>query len=169
MTLADRIVVLRAGCIEQVGNPVELYEHPANRFVAGFIGSPKMNFLAARVVAVSGERVKLEIAGLAGGALELPVVAGQCAPGDQVTLGIRPEHLRIGAAGSAALAADIEFCEQLGGISYLYAPAHPAGPLIVWREGGGDLSGQRLDVSFDPGRCHLFAESGGAIAGRRTE
>jgi len=164
MTLANRIVVLRDGRIEQVGTPVELYERPANRFVAGFIGSPKMNFLTARVTAVSGNLARLALEGIDTGTIDLAVAPGAVAVGDTVTLGLRPEHLRVGAAGSAALTADIEFAEQLGGVSHLHAPAHAAGPLIIWHEGGGDLSGCRVQVSFEPSRCHLFAENGTAIA-----
>ena len=164
MTLANRIVVLREGRIEQVGTPVELYENPANRFVAGFIGSPKMNFLRAGVVAVTGSRVRLAIDGLVAGTLDLAVLPGQLREGDAVTFGIRPEHLKVGAAGSSALAVDIEFSEQLGGVSHLHAPNHPAGPVIVWQDGGGDSSGQRLNVAFDPERAHLFTEAGAVIA-----
>jgi ABC-type sugar transport system ATPase subunit len=164
MTLANRIVVLREGRIEQVGTPIELYERPANRFVAGFIGSPKMNFLTARVVAVSGPQARLAIEGIDTRAIDLAVMPGAVVAGEAVTIGLRPEHLRVGAAGSAALTADIEFVEQLGGISHLHAPGHAAGPLIIWHEGGGDLSGRRLQVSFEPSRCHLFSENGAAIA-----
>ena len=162
MTLANRIVVLREGRIEQVGTPVELYEHPANRFVAGFIGSPKMNFLRAAVVAVTGAGVRLAIEGLVSGTLDVPMQPGQVREGDMVTVGVRPEHLRVG-AGSSALVVDIEFSEQLGGVSHLHAPNHPAGPVIVWHEGGGDFSGRKLTVTFAPERAHLFAENGTAI------
>jgi ABC-type sugar transport system ATPase subunit len=164
MTLANRIVVLRDGRVEQVGTPVELYQRPANRFVAGFIGAPKMNFLAARVTAISGAEVRLALAGADTGTIDLAVMPGTVVEGETVTLGIRPEHLRVGAAGAAGLTADIEFVEQLGSVSHLHAPGHPAGPLIVWHEGGGDLSGRRVQVSFDPVRCHLFSENGAAIA-----
>jgi ABC-type sugar transport system ATPase subunit len=165
MTLANRIVVLREGRIEQVGTPVELYERPVNRFVAGFIGSPKMNFLRATVVAASGTSARLAIEGLVPGTIDLAVLPGAVAQGEPVTIGLRPEHLRVGTAGSVALTADIEFAEQLGGVSHLHAPGHAAGPLIIWHEGGGDLSGKRVQVSFEPSRCHLFSESGAAIAG----
>ncbi|HEY4161938.1 MAG TPA: ABC transporter ATP-binding protein [Dongiaceae bacterium] len=163
MTLANRIVVLRGGRVEQIGAPVELYERPVNRFVAGFIGAPKMNFLNARIAGVSGARVRLSIDGLAD-LLELPLAPGRIAEGDAVTLGIRPEHLRVGSVGAASLSVNIEFAEQLGSVSHLHAPNHPAGPLVVWHEGGGDLTGQRLDVSFDPSRCHIFSSSGDAIS-----
>ena len=159
MTLADRIVVLRNGRVEQIGTPVELYERPANRFVAGFIGSPKMNFLAARVLAVHGTRAQLAIDGVAA-PFEVAVARDQLAVGEAVTVGIRPEHLKPGLPGGVPLTMDVEFSEQLGGISHLHAPNHPAGALIVWHEGAGDLSGQRLTVSFQPERCHLFSQEG---------
>jgi ABC-type sugar transport system ATPase subunit len=164
MTLANRIVVLRDGRVEQVGTPAELYERPANRFVAGFIGSPKMNFLSARVTSIIGTQARLALEGIDTGAIDLAVLPDAVAEGETVTIGLRPEHLRIGAAGSVALTADIEFAEQLGGVSHLHAPAHAAGSLIIWHEGGGDLSGRRVQVSFEPSRCHLFSGNGAAIA-----
>ena len=100
MTLADRIVVLRAGSIEQVGTPLELYHHPRNRFVAGFIGSPKMNFLdaAAEGRAGAGLRVRLPDAS------EIAVpVEGEAARGAPLTLGVRPEHVRVADPSAAAL------------------------------------------------------------------
>ncbi|MGO4841853.1 ABC transporter ATP-binding protein, partial [Rhizobiaceae sp. 2RAB30] len=90
MTLADRIVVLRAGRIEQIGTPLELYNRPANRFVAGFIGSPHMNFLEG-TIETSGQRKAT--ATLAGGhRLNLPVDGDAVGTGSRVTLGFRPQH-----------------------------------------------------------------------------
>jgi lactose/L-arabinose transport system ATP-binding protein len=165
MTLADRIVVLREGRIEQVGTPGELYDHPANKFVAGFIGSPKMNFLQGVVTAISGPVARVGVDGLAAGAIDLVVPPESVREGQAVTVGIRPEHLRVGSAGAASLSADIEFAEQLGGVSHLHAPSFASGALILWHEGGGDPSGQTIKASFEPERCHLFAENGVAIRG----
>src|SRR5207245_11674363 len=87
MTMADRIVVLRGGRVEQIGAPLELYNAPANRFVAGFIGSPRMNFLDGKAAANGGAGLLVAIDGI--GAIHTEAAAGALAPGDQVTLGIR--------------------------------------------------------------------------------
>ena len=108
MTLADRIVVFNDGRIEQVGTPMDLYDHPANRFVAGFIGAPAMNFLA---VAVSGGQA--HIPGLA----PVPLPQGK---GAAVEIGIRPEHLGVVASPDAPLRGEIELVERLGAETYAY-------------------------------------------------
>ncbi|RUU97424.1 sn-glycerol-3-phosphate ABC transporter ATP-binding protein UgpC [Mesorhizobium sp. M6A.T.Cr.TU.017.01.1.1] len=121
MTLASRIVVLRAGRIEQVGAPLELYENPDNSFVAGFIGSPRMNFVPATVMAVEDGRavVTAPEAGLVGMA-----VATRGAPpklGTSVSLGIRPEHFVPAKGASGALSGKISLVERLGGVTYGHA------------------------------------------------
>jgi multiple sugar transport system ATP-binding protein len=129
MTMADKIVVLRAGRVEQVGPPLELYNHPRNRFVAGFIGSPQMNFLDGRVAADGGLGIAVEIPGV--GLLRTRAASNKAAPGDAVTIGIRPEHIRSGHAGGHAggngggndggndLTGTVAAIEQLGGLSYV--------------------------------------------------
>jgi ABC-type sugar transport systems, ATPase components len=91
MTMADKIVVLQAGLVEQVGSPLELYHHPSNLFVAGFIGSPTMNFLKTEVRATQADSVTVGLPG--GSSISVPVKPGKCRTGDKVTLGVRPEHL----------------------------------------------------------------------------
>lgn len=93
MTLADKIVVLNAGGIAQVGKPLELYHYPANRFVAGFIGSPKMNFLPVKVTGVEKERVQIELPDANHHSFWIPVSGQGVSIGDNLSLGIRPEHL----------------------------------------------------------------------------
>ena len=110
MTMADKIVVLRAGRVEQVGPPLELYNNPCNRFVAGFIGSPQMNFLEGRVADGA-----VEIAGL--GALRTR--AALPSPGTPVSIGIRPEHIRPGHEDGNNLIGAVAGVEQLGGLSYV--------------------------------------------------
>ena len=137
MTLADKIVVLRDGRIEQVGTPRDLYEDPANRFVAGFIGSPKMNFLTADLSSNGAVRV---------GGLELPtdVTTHEAQP---VVLGMRPEHLTLGEPGPLALSAMVEFSEYLGGTRFLYCRLDDGQTLVVE---------QRSQDAFEPGqRVHL--------------
>src|SRR6478672_290376 len=91
MTMADKIVVLQDGRVEQVGSPMDLYEHPVNKFVAGFIGSPQMNFLEGRVGGSNGSGISFTADGL--GLLELPVRAESMTAGQAITVGIRPEHV----------------------------------------------------------------------------
>lgn len=111
MTLADKVVVLNGGRIEQVGSPMELYHHPANLFVAGFLGTPKMGFLKGRAsrVEASGCEVELD----AGCRLFLPVSGATLKAGDPVTLGIRPEHLNRGSEGNCQLTVKADVSERL--------------------------------------------------------
>ena len=146
MTLADKIVVLRAGRIEQVGAPLDLYRDPDNRFVAGFIGSPAMNFLPGEVAngAVSIPALKE--------ALELDVK--KPSDGTKVELGIRPEHLRIDPVGSGFR---LDLIEKLGGISYAYLHATTGERLIVATDGESELTDDMdVGLSFDPTRAYLF-------------
>jgi len=117
MTMADKIVVLRAGRVEQVGPPLELYNHPQNRFVAGFIGSPQMNFLDGRVATDGGLGITVEIPGV--GVVRTRAASNQVKAGDKVTIGIRPEHIRSGHEGENDVAGAVAGVEQLGGLSYV--------------------------------------------------
>ncbi len=112
MTLADRIVVLNAGRVEQVGAPLELYDHPCNLFVAGFIGSPKMNFLAAEVVSASPTQAQVRLAD--GSVITAQVEGSGLKAGEKVTYGIRPEHLRVALRGQGGVKAELTFVESLG-------------------------------------------------------
>ncbi|MEM8849453.1 MAG: sn-glycerol-3-phosphate ABC transporter ATP-binding protein UgpC [Pseudomonadota bacterium] len=145
MTMADKIVVLRAGRIEQVGAPLELYRDPDNRFVAGFIGSPSMNFVKGTVK---------------GGAVEVPAMGTSMSvpialpsDGSDVIVGMRPEHLEIGPGEGLS----VDLTEALGGVSYAYLTAGTGEKLIV--EERGDIrsnEGDRVGLSIDPGRVMLF-------------
>jgi len=136
MTMADRIVVLNAGRVEQVGVPMELYNHPASEFVAGFIGSPAMNILPA--------------GGAMGNAMErLPGAA---------RVGIRPEHIRFGTDG---LSVRIRVREQLGGESYLYTVAEDGAQIVVKTDGEDNHApGDALHLDLPPHRVHQFDEDG---------
>jgi multiple sugar transport system ATP-binding protein len=129
MTLADRIVVLNRGRIEQIGTPLELYRTPANLFVAGFIGSPKMNLLPATVAAAGEGRITCVLAG--GGQLDLP--AEGAASGDRVTVGIRPEHVSVadGGAANGSFEGRVEVIEHLGDETLIYAGVGTEEPLTV--------------------------------------
>jgi ABC-type sugar transport system ATPase subunit len=126
MTLADKIVVMNKGRIEQAGKPLDLYYHPANLFVAGFIGSPAMNFIPGQVIEINDSEIVLQSEN--GLRLALPRSAwssSQIALGDQLTLGLRPEHLKVGAtsgttAASVTLSGTVDLIERLGDIGYAH-------------------------------------------------
>ncbi|MEO1578092.1 MAG: ATP-binding cassette domain-containing protein, partial [Pseudomonadota bacterium] len=146
MTLADKIVVLRAGRIEQVGAPLDLYRDPDNRFVAGFIGSPAMNFLSGSVNGAGVETPGLGQTVPAG--VTLP------SPGSGINVGLRPEHIEIDPEGDTHA---VELTEALGGVSYAYLTA-PTGEKLIVEERGDDRSktGARVGLKFDPGRAYFF-------------
>ena len=160
MTLADRIVVLNAGRIEQVGAPLELYHHPANLFVAGFLGSPRMNFLKGKIHSCADGVAT--IATNAGGMLQAALTQ-PLASGTQVTVGARPEHVQACAPGAtAAITATVQAVEKLGDISYLYVQV-PGGdePLVVRADAETDWSiGQSVSLQVAPARVHVFDEHG---------
>ncbi|RUS65030.1 sn-glycerol-3-phosphate ABC transporter ATP-binding protein UgpC [Pseudorhodobacter sp. E13] len=154
MTMADRIVVMKAGHVEQIGAPLELYDNPANVFVAGFIGSPAMNFLHA--TAKGGQCVLAD--GTALGPLPVPVAEGR-----SFTLGIRPEHFIIDQAAAPALVslveptgAEIQFTAHLGGASVL----------VTTRDRITARVGDPIGLRVEPGRMHAFdAKTGQRIEG----
>lgn len=147
--MADKIVVLRAGRVEQVGPPLELYNNPCNRFVAGFIGSPQMNFLEGRIV---------------DGAIELPglgVVRTRArlpAGGTPVSIGIRPEHIHAGHQADNNLTGAVAGVEQLGGLSYVRL----AGPDITIQIPGQTrlAAGAATPIHFPTDAIHVFDADG---------
>ena len=147
MTLADRIVVFRDGSVEQVGTPLELYRQPANQFVAGFIGSPAMNFLKARCVdghiALGSDRV-----------CDCP----QAEEGD-VTLGMRPEHLKIDENGQ--LQGEVQVFEHLGGEAFVHLTLDDGQNLVAKLDGEHYLRpGERCTLGIEPEKCHVFDTAG---------
>jgi multiple sugar transport system ATP-binding protein len=177
MTLADKIVLLRAGedmtrfgSIAQIGSPLDLYHRPANLFAAGFIGSPRMNFVPAQVVATTGSRVDIK---LDDGAdlLALPerVVEAALQPGARVTLGVRPEHLTMTAPHAGqdrlALTREVAFTEQLGEVTYVHLDARGERSLIAKAPGSSAVrAGERHAFFVSAASSHLFDESGNAVA-----
>jgi ABC-type sugar transport system ATPase subunit len=166
MTMADTIVVLRLGRIEQVGTPLELYNEPANLFVAGFIGSPKMNFLEARVIGRRDDGVEVRVND--GTLLALPRDPGGAKDGDRLTLGIRPEHLMIGdnvGAAHPSARVVVHLTEPLGGESFVYGSLLSGESLTIKQPGQVFIkSGAEIAVSIDPALCHLFDAEGRALA-----
>ena len=167
MTLADRIVVLRDGRIEQVGTPSDLYARPRNLFVAGFIGSPRMNLLAGTVAGISADGIEVALSGVADQTLALGVDAAQVSAGDAVTVGIRPEHVVASQDGDLALDVEVEFVENLGGISYLHAPRFAAGPLIVEDRGRTNHGPHAVRLGIPANEAHLFTADGAAVQRRQ--
>ena len=158
MTLADRILVLNKGRIEQLGRPIELYEKPDNRFVAGFIGAPSMNFLAARITqAATGARISL-------GNLTLTEKINTRLEG-AVTLGIRPEHLSIAKNGDEDFVAEVDVTEALGAESFAYLQTALSEEAIVLRLPPSEQPrvGDRLPIIMDRTALHLFDEQGNAL------
>ncbi|ACM04201.1 ABC transporter ATP-binding protein [Cereibacter sphaeroides] len=154
MTLADRIVVLRAGRIEQVGSPLDLYRRPANLFVARFIGSPAMNVIPG-TVRIGPEGTRLELA--SGGGLRAPFPLDAGLAGQTVQVGIRPEDLRL-AEGEPLLEGRISYIEQLGEVQLTYIEAEGlAEPLIAKLPGVLDLAaGASIALTADVQSLHLF-------------
>jgi lactose/L-arabinose transport system ATP-binding protein len=160
MTLADKIVVLRGGIVEQIGAPLELYDNPANLFVAGFIGSPKMNFLKGRVESVAGRRVGVRLPEF--GNVVAPVeVKGEPAPvGAAVTLGLRPVHFTPD--GEGALDVTVDMLEHLGSETLVYARGSASDLLTIAQEPHCALvAGDRLTARFRPSDALLFDSDSG--------
>ena len=166
MTLADRIVVLRAGRVEQIGSPADLYDRPANTFVAGFIGAPKMNFLDARVVGRDEASLLLTQAGVKGGQIRLPL-AGRASPadGEEVLIGIRPEHLAPGQhAGAMVLPARVAYVENLGATSLIHGRAAGDKPLVALTSGRYAADeGQVVELVASNDSVYLFRRDGTAF------
>src|SRR6266850_6502879 len=162
MTMADRIVVLNRGYIEQIGRPLDLYHYPRNLFVAGFIGSPSMNFLKGRIAGLSKSNVKVEL-----GEGHMAVVRckpdSKAAEGAAVTLGVRPEALRLDGQGDSTISAKVHTVERLGGDTYLYL--HTLEGTDVTLHAPGDMVvalGDQVRIGFHADKCHLFHENGEA-------
>jgi len=171
MTLADRIVLLHAGAdterfgsVAQTGAPLDLYHHPKSRFVAGFIGSPRMNFVDAVVDSIGAGRVTVTLA-KSGERLVADVDGQHLQRGQPVTLGVRPEHLCLDVDGQTIRCVTV-LSERLGEHSYIHAD-HAAGMLVAKAPGDTPIgSGERIRVHVPPSACHLFDADG--IALRRS-
>jgi multiple sugar transport system ATP-binding protein len=166
MTMADTIVVLRSGRVEQVGTPLELYNEPGNLFVAGFIGSPKMNFFEAQVAKRHDDGVEVRLND--GTLLLLPREPGGATDGDRLTLGVRPEHLVIGESGDGerpTVHVAVNLTEPLGGESFVYGSLQSGEPVTIKQPGQFVIkAGAEIAVSFDPALSHLFDGDGQALA-----
>jgi len=162
MTLADKVVVLNGGRVEQVGSPLELYHHPANLFVAGFLGTPKMGFLKGTISRVEASACEVTLD--AGTKVLLPFTNAQQRVGDAVTLGIRPEHLELANEGDCQLTVIADVSERLGSDTYCHVRT-TSGEALTMRI-RGDLAsqyGETLKLHLNSAHCHLFDAQGQVI------
>jgi len=161
MTLADRIVVLNQGRIEQIGTPTALYDDPDNRFVAGFIGSPRMNFITAEIASVGDGSVTVTLPGFEGAAIDTAVSGQGLATGQPVMLGIRPEHVLHEAGSGSPITLECEVTERLGEITYIYARTAADGEIIIERRGERSIQdGDRLQIFVPREKALLFDNAG---------
>jgi lactose/L-arabinose transport system ATP-binding protein len=164
MTLADKIVVLRAGNIEQIGAPLDLYDNPANQFVAGFVGSPKMNFIPAEVVEVAAGCATIALAHQRDVRLTMPLETARVAVGDKVVLGIRPEHFVDAGKGDVDLTVGVDVAEHLGSTSYIYANISGSEQIVIQREESRNASNRdTLTVGLSARRAFLFDGAGNRL------
>ncbi len=159
MTLADKIVVMRDGLISQVGSPLDVYDSPDNVFVAGFIGSPKINFIKGVVQSVSKTAVTVSLPGYGDAKIGFVAKASQLKAGENVTVGLRPQH--FGATGKLKFKLNVELVEHLGGESFVYA-GNGNGDLITvaTQTGRGLKTGQKFEACIDPTKALLFDAAG---------
>jgi multiple sugar transport system ATP-binding protein len=161
MTMADKIVVLRDGVIEQVGSPMDLYHHPMTKFVAGFIGQPKMNFLKTRNVIVNNEKLTANVAD--SNSVTLAVEVEETKSGDVIEIGIRPEDLEV-TSDKKGLPMNVEVVEHLGATVILYGSVQEDGDFCAVLPSDVDVKpGQKIHLSLDPAKCHAFKENGQAL------
>ncbi|WP_240233137.1 ABC transporter ATP-binding protein [Devosia lacusdianchii] len=149
MTMADHVVVMRDGVIEQQGSPLELYDRPVSRFVAGFIGSPAMNFVPGTIGA-DGQSVQLDLAG----GVSLPL-GRQVSAGRKVIVGLRPEHLVVGGDGAGALRLPVAVVESTGSMTYVATATTPELTVVETRRTDAK-AGDTIAVSIAPDHLHLF-------------
>ncbi len=162
MTMADKIVVLQGGIVEQVGSPLDLYHHPVNKFVAGFMGSPNMNFLDTTIQQVDAESVTVGLPG--GGTVSVPVKGQGVNVGDKATLGVRPEHLLEGGGGDGEVSGKVLVVERLGGGTLIYAKLEDDQTISAQIDGNSTI---RVDDIIKLGlrneTCHVFTADGLAL------
>lgn len=154
MTMADKIVVMRDGRVEQIGSPLDLYDNPVNTFVAGFIGSPSMNFVHGKIASIGGSRVFQSDSGL-----NLPLPQTRAAEGQAVTYGVRPECVRIGEGGAEM---EIVAVEPTGSETQIFARSGSDLIDALVKERISARPGSKLGFLIDPEDVHLFDRSTGS-------
>ncbi len=165
MTLADKIVVLRAGNVEQVGSPLELYHNPNNEFVAGFIGSPKMNFFNGKITALDANN--MATVEFAGQSLQLSVNNKHAKIDQNVRVGVRPEHINESVdTADVSIPLHIDVAEHLGGMTYLYGLFE--GQKVTIQASGQNIArhGEEITIGINRQDCYLFNDQGIALLER---
>ena len=158
LTLADKIVVLRDGAIEQAGTPMELYLDPANAFVAGFIGSPQMNFIPVTAGSIDGG---MRLSGAEMGHLDVVPEGAGWSQDMTLNLGVRPEHLQVGSGFPVQLEITVDVVENLGGTRYVYGSTAGGQQVIAeTRDDAIPRPGDQLTVGFEPERARFFDQDG---------
>jgi multiple sugar transport system ATP-binding protein len=167
MTMADRIVVLNQGRVEQIGAPLELYQQPRNIFVAGFIGSPKMNFVKTSATEVGAAGVTVRLPGDV--LLTVPVAPGDVRPQTELTLGVRPENIALDGRAGAHMPAEVLVVEHLGSEILVHAKLPDGAVLGVKAFGDTPLlhRGQQMPLGLRPELCYLFTADGAALSSLR--
>jgi multiple sugar transport system ATP-binding protein len=173
MTLGQKIVVINGGHIEQAGTPLELYERPANLFVAGFLGSPRMNFMEASLMGEEGDIVTVRLPG--GAQAEVAADVGEAPVGAKLTLGVRPEHLRLlpfdGALeekAGEAIEGTVGLVEYLGDVTLAHVQVHGVPDMVAVKCASAQTvapAGTRVLLSFDPAHAYLFGADGAVLPG----
>jgi ABC-type sugar transport system ATPase subunit len=163
MTLADRIVVLKDGRIEQVGTPMELYHHPGNLFVAQFIGSPAMNIVPATIDKAGAKTL---IAQVGGRKTDVPVATPADAAGAKISFGVRPEDLRVATGDDVLFEGRVDYVEQLGEVQMVYLDIGIADqPLVVKLPGNAEVKrNTKMKVTADADTLHIFDADGRSFA-----
>jgi multiple sugar transport system ATP-binding protein len=165
MTLGDRIVVLEAGVVKQVGSPLELYHRPRNLFVAGFIGSPRMNFIDVEVAAIGDQGVTVRSADLP--PTLIPVRPIRLSVGSEATLGVRPETVTLAGPGAVRIEGVVELVERLGRETGVRVKTKGGLALDAIVDGAMSVVAQSpLVVGFAPEACHMFDHEGQALERR---
>lgn len=149
MTMADHVVVMRQGVIEQQGPPLELYDRPVNKFVAGFIGSPAMNFIPAKVGA-DGRSLVFELGNPQVVSLDRPLPTAS-----KLIVGLRPEHLRLVQEADAQIRLPVGVVESTGSMTFITSATTPEINVVV-TDRQPLKSGEMMSLGFDPADLHLF-------------
>ena len=163
MTMADKIVVINEGRIEQVGAPLELYKKPKNKFVAGFIGSPAMNFFSGKVNKVSSSGIHFILEN-SDTLLFKKCQKPEVSVGENIQFGVRPEHFIFMKNQTQTINGKVYAVERLGGETYIYLNSKTDNDIIVHCSGDREIKvGENLDVGFSIKDCHLFNSNGWTI------
>jgi ABC-type sugar transport system ATPase subunit len=162
MTMANRIFILNDGVIEQIGSPLEVYRNPTNLFVAGFIGSPRMNLISSSILGVQEKQLTIQLPG--GKVLPLKRNTEDLGEGERLTLGIRPEHLKENKEGDEFFEGTVDVVEHLGNETYLHITDADKNLITMIADGDSNTQkGETVQMGFHHKNCHIFNATGEVI------